>query len=843
MRCLQQGVLDHRVLRALSIGEGFIPKECELWDYKETSTSDRLGVAKTVRQIVSFHNTYGGYLVYGVKEKTADIRFVGVGITESLDVQQLRAQIENYTGVAIDITYTQLIDKVGEKQIVYGLLHIPKRLHEAHPIKFIRNGPERKAGQPLFVPDEIYMRRGDKCVPAKPPDDIVFLSRDRRLDSFVDDSESGRRAVGLSTRLPHNLPDSNFICPRFIGREQILGALWRWLADDFQYVRVLAGDGGKGKTSIAYEFAKQVAKESPYRFEQVIWLTAKQKQFLGLRDEYVDVPETHYQDLESLLRTIGSLIGLNDEELAGASSSGLKGVLKRNLPLIPSLIVVDDVDSVEVDEQKRTLEAAIQLGTAEVKFLLTTRANVSYSSDLSTCVPGLAWEEFESYLGSLEARLNLELPANTAWRRRLHDATGGSPLLTESIVRLVNQGVSAGDAIREWEGKAGEAARNAALQKEIYRLTPESRRVLLAAAFMGGGSLTELRQATGIEEETLSVSMEELQSLFLVSAPKILEKEPRFEVPSTTRAVVLQQKAALVHDCEALRKAVQRVRGGVPYQRRQGNRKLVGEAITQAHALFREHKYADALRTLEVALGRQKGQPDLLLAKGKLLLRSGRPNLEGARKTLREAYKTGQRKPLLYELWYEAEVEAGFGPGAIEVSSWAMEDGQEQPREWRRRRAYGYVLTGRGMERAGDLVGAFDHYERAADDLGAAVASSLGMEREERMEEARQLGDLMWKLAGRQPEKRWSQAFDAMTKAIGRGDWRASNFEKMLDALGELVAESQAIRDKGVVVGRIARARETLEGVGRDRLGKSAADRLGARLDGIQDRFSGLAGI
>jgi len=54
-----------------------------------------------------------------------------------------------------------------------------------------------------------------------------------------------------------------------------------------------------------------------------------------------------------------------------------------------------------------------------------------------------------------------------------------------------------------------------------------------------------------------------------VSAPRILEEEPRFEVPGP-KAVVLQEQAQLVHEHEALRKSVQRLRGGLSDQRKEG---------------------------------------------------------------------------------------------------------------------------------------------------------------------------------------------------------------------------------------------------------------------------------
>jgi len=81
-RFIQDGALDNRVITALIHDNLFIPKECEIWDYKREVGKDARSLAETILQVVSFYNTYGGYLVYGVEEIIRDVKFAPNGIAE-----------------------------------------------------------------------------------------------------------------------------------------------------------------------------------------------------------------------------------------------------------------------------------------------------------------------------------------------------------------------------------------------------------------------------------------------------------------------------------------------------------------------------------------------------------------------------------------------------------------------------------------------------------------------------------------------------------------------------------------------------------------------------------------
>ena len=172
--------------------------------------------------------------------------------------------------------------------------------------------------------------------------------------------------------------------------------------------------------------------------------------------------------------------------------------LQSALQLFPSLIVVDDIDSVEdLDEQKRILELCSASAGTPSRFLLTTRMNLTSSSDICLRVPGLGKEEYRPYLDYLIERINGPTIGKKDFEL-LWKATDGSPLFTESVLRLYKLGIPLNKAVSDWKGKLGEEVRMAALHREIQKLSPEARRVLLACAYMGGAATIELKQVTGV---------------------------------------------------------------------------------------------------------------------------------------------------------------------------------------------------------------------------------------------------------------------------------------------------------------------------------------------------------
>lgn len=716
-----EATLPAEVLVALGTDE-FCASESYCLDFKRDGyADDALSMAEAVKDIASFFNTYGGFIVFGVEEVEKDIRYKAVGISGTpFNMQVLRGKADAWLSEPLPFTYDEVRLSTGK---TVGVLVVPKRPRSQRPNQFKRRGPEVRSGRYLFDAGDVAVRRSDKSTLASEMGDWQLVLSDRELDAIAKDLGRLIPEKHSGAALDHNLPSRAVICAKFIGRADVLTALWAWLNDEFQYAKVIAGEGGKGKTSLAYEFATQVAYNAPRGIERVIWLTAKKKQFSAIENSWRSLPETHFGCFRTLLAAIGRNIGYTDEELEQASEPELHRMVRAEIRIQPTLFVLDDIDSLAPDDQRRSLEFAQQAGSDDVRFLLTTRSNASYSSSSAITLGGLQDGDYADLVAVLGERFSVSLPAGEV--KSLETATQGSPLLTESILRVVKRGNSIRKAIDEWKNHSGEDARNAVLGREIAQLSREAQRVLLCLALLGQSSKSELMSASGLLEMRLEDALEELQSLFIVSAPKIIESEPRFEIGITVALLVLAKRSELAGDHVAIEGRIKAARSRVLGATQKKN-KDVAIAISQALALKKANDFDAALATVNAALKSQKNHPDLLLFKGRLILEAAKPEREAARKLFSQAYEKGVRKHILFDLWYKCERDLVFGPGVIEVSNAAAREFPGEDALWAGRRAEGYVLNGLIRSKNREYDQAFDELSSAAKELHfarSAVAS------------------------------------------------------------------------------------------------------------------------
>ncbi|UZE24733.1 ATP-binding protein [Pseudomonas sp. B21-056] len=708
---IELGACNRSVVDSIRIGNYFAPIECEIIDYKESFPSDSFALAKLIRHVVAFYNTFGGYLIFGVKETVPEQEFQLVGCDiDILDLKQLKDKIYSYVGSHISIAAW---GDTFEDQKSVLIIYIPKRLEQA-PAYFGKNGPSEK-GSPAFNKGATYLRLGDNSVPAE-GSDLAFLFGERACRYLTTVQDHLKRKAKY---LEHNLPDRNFICPRFIGQKAVIELLWQWFADEFSCVRVLAGEGGLGKTSIAYEFSQQVCITAPVGIQRVLWLTAKKEQFVADADKYLAVPETHYACYRTLVERLCLESAISEDEIDGADEMLLRRFLKNALTVFPTLVVVDDVDSLSKDDQRRVLELAMQFSSTESRFLLTTRMNPIYSPDLALEIEGLKGDDYSDYVRLLSERFKgPELSLKEM--ELLYDTTHGSPLFTESLYRLIRRGQSTKSATTEWRDKKGVEARSAALKREISSLTSESKRVLLAVSILHSCSLTELRQATHYTDETLSECLDELSSLFLVSAPRI-GGEPRYEVLDTVASLVVQNKEVLVPDHAAFQGAVTKLRKAPDLKGVPTKNNLVGNAINEATAFLRANNVESALTTVMSAQRRSKYHPDLYLMQGRCFLSEEKPRYHDARRVLQKAYEGNVRKPLLFDLWYETEIVLKHWVGALAVANLAIEGNSVRSGYWMMKRSVALIGVAKDYEGSGIIDMSLKCLNQSADSAYSAL--------------------------------------------------------------------------------------------------------------------------
>jgi hypothetical protein len=822
--------------------------ECELLDYKETVADDRYAKAKTALQVISLFNTYGGYLVYGVREDSPDTEYRVVGIEKNiLDLESIKALVKDLTGerIPISLQYFALSAGVvpGSSNAYLGVIFVPKRTAK-DPLAFGKNGPHGKDGRPLFEADDVYYRRGDECVPAKGKA-VLHLSGPRPCPY-----ERARSSIDVlvvpQIRLQHNLPDRNLICPRFIGRGEEIDELWAWMGDELSHIRVLAGEGGLGKTSIAYQFAEEVCVSPESEVERIVWLTAKKSQFSGMLNVSVEIPETHFESYPELLSVLAAEFGYLNSELDGLSEKKIKKLLQDGAQLIPTLLIIDDVDSLEPEEQRKTLEIGFILGGTKSRLLMTTRINQSYSTDIAIQVKGFPIDDYSEYVKSLHDRYPY-VKLDRQQVESMHEVTSGNPLFTESLYRLM-RGMAPGEAIKQWRGRLGEDARAAALSREVDQLSAEAKRVLLAAALLNESSFAELAEVTGYTDAVIHDRVGELQSIYLVSAP-MFTSERRVKIAANTRNYSLSIASRLVADHTRLEKRVTELRSQVKLTRLKRDNPMVGAAISQAMAQIAQGNARAALDTVIAARKQLKDHPDLLVMQARCLLKAEPSDADEARRLARQAYEAGVRKDILFDVWYQAESLAGHHSGAAEAAASALDNGAEPRWQWLVQRAAASWHVAQDQEKAGHFDRAISDYWLSAEDLKQAQALVRGGMQSEILQQRFAAHDSVWEVLRRSDRYTIdvpARAVSEVIRMIRTGDVRMPTFLRLCDALKwicQVLARGRGALSEGLhnlVDQRFRESREVVRAQASHRSNDARFAFVEQKLREVEDELAGI---
>jgi hypothetical protein len=285
-QCISRGEIGEQVLSDLLPSGEALLYEKALWDYKadlpvlpkDRRPSDAekddyaLKMAAIVKDVVSFYNSYGGYIVAGIDDKTRDI----IGCVSKFDCGDLGKKVQAATRHEVNCHYVLHGINTPEGTRCVGLLFIPRRPYTKNPAQFLRDAPPSPAGKQAYKTNQIYFRFGDECKAAQTSEDYSFSCSAGRRE--LSPSEEFKRATVLTNNLGPR--DPGFI--KFVGREGYLKSLWRWVCDGFVPVKLLAGIGGVGKTTLAREFAEDLIRNPPKAFEKLIWLSAKTQFFTAV---------------------------------------------------------------------------------------------------------------------------------------------------------------------------------------------------------------------------------------------------------------------------------------------------------------------------------------------------------------------------------------------------------------------------------------------------------------------------------------------------------------------------------------------------------------------------------
>jgi hypothetical protein len=447
--------------------------------------------------------------------------------------------------------------------------------------------------------------------------------------------------------LPHNLPPRETIVVAFVGRTKILSELSAWLSDDQSRLWVLQGDGGKGKTAIAYTFADRLVRRHGSNLFGIVWLSAKKRKFIESHTRSID-PDV--VDLETALDRTLYLFGPPPL----GSLEDKKRLCLELLDELPVLIVVDDVDTLEGEHEDAVAFFLQDVSRTRSKVLFTSRRKLFGLGRSSSVVDGL---DHASALAFLDTRLRVfDLDAtrySSEAKERIVEVTDGSPLYIEDLLRLTNH-LSPSDAVHYWQHNQGTLVREYAIRREVEALTPLAQRALVACALSDNPvTLGELQIVARITDDEASDALSELGRLYLLPQPGSSDGVTRYSLNRNTRELVrrLYAKERVGKDIQAALRNL----GDEP-----GDPPELAAACRRAHILAMSGRDSEAEQLLSALLEeRFPEHPRVYGQLGRLYCHWQPARIGDARKAFQRAYEMNNRIPSTYVQWAIMEQQQG----------------------------------------------------------------------------------------------------------------------------------------------------------------------------------------
>lgn len=664
--------LDEEVLAVLLPSGRPHDYESQLWDYKEKlptllekpTEEDRkqhkCEIGEIIKDAVAFYNAYGGYVVFGVSDKGKQrIR----GCSGNFDLGDFNKRLESYTGTSIECIFrlVQVPDHPDAAQV--GLLLVPRRPAGAVPVRFKKKGPEKPNGGRCFN-EETYVRIRDECRPATATsDDWLFLHSDRSPPEA-----DGR---GNPSRVVSALPARDPDLVKFVGREDTLAVLRRWLSDPRSPVRLVTGIGGLGKTTVAYHFAEEVVASGAGEVEWVIWLTAKQKTYSALRGHFVQAGRVDFSSLEELLSSVLQILSYQlPPEVEDPSIDDLADRVVDALYNYTCLLIIDDLDSLSPDEQKETVAAlngiALRTVGREIpcsRILMTSRIDQGMPPTAVIKIAGLERAGFDEFVNNLCNTFRIgQITARNL--DALYSTTSGSPLFAASIVRLVYLGENLETAVETWKGQEGEDVRKFAFEREIGDLEGPQGRLLYAVLLLGETSINDLATILEVTSKVVRDRVSELQAYHLISTSTKESGDSVIFAPSDLFLVTDILRRHLGSQAAIVEQACTRAQ-----ERSSTDNRSIGAGIRRVVAAWELGRADEAQRIGQELRSKFPRSGDAANLLGQALLRLSPPRIREADREFDAARRLGCARPELIADSINTKIALKDWPGLLDFAS------------------------------------------------------------------------------------------------------------------------------------------------------------------------------
>lgn len=437
------------------------------------------------------------------------------------------------------------------------------------------------------------------------------------------------------------LPPPDEVVIDFVGRHSELSTLNEWLSNRTSRRWALSGEGGKGKSAIAYAFAKSVAGREDHGIDGVFWMSAKRRRFVEGSTVLIDRP--NFYNKETAIFAILRFFGVEQKV---ADENAVFSLLTD----FPSLLIVDDIDTVETEGEDaiQFLVMTVPERTKSI-VLVTSRRAIFGMGNLTTPVTGLTPSDAEEFIKSRCDFIGISSSHVLEFKEKLLEVTDSSPLFLEDLLRLTKTGLSIEKVIGLWAKKRGIEARKYAIQREYDRLNDDAQQILLALSFHSPCDSDTLCRGLDWSEERLVDALQQLQKMFLMPTQNPSSGKKGFILGQNTRLLV-QDVFSGTEAYRRMERSIKAVTGELRTQRSEDQQvnALVKQARYLAHSNLEE-----AEKTVEDATERYPARSDLYATLAWIQLKS--KNFASARMNFKRSHDLGACNADAYWHWSAME--------------------------------------------------------------------------------------------------------------------------------------------------------------------------------------------
>ena len=342
---------------------------------------------------------------------------------------------------------------------------------------------------------------------------IQRLAIDRLAEILFEREMAAREAYAqtIEARLPP--PSYTHLFGVVGARERLMEVL---TSADSPGVVAIVGIGGIGKTALADNVARQIARQ--FHFEDIIWLRSEPQTMSGR----TLAPQLTFQ---SLITDLASMLGL---EISGLVDQTLIHVRKR-LKALPNLVLIDNL---ETDEETAYVLDHLNDLAGPSKFLLTTRTRpASQTTVFHFPVEELSQQEASALIHHQARQLGIDAREGDDEKdiQAIYSVVGGNPLALKLVVSqldLLPLSQVIEDLTHSRPGPVEELYRHI-YWRSWHILSPEARSLLQAMPLLGnaGGLPNYLQAISDLPTDRFWSALQELRNRSLLEVRGTIDKK------------------------------------------------------------------------------------------------------------------------------------------------------------------------------------------------------------------------------------------------------------------------------------------------------------------------------